>query len=55
VPAPVNALLSGVLALERKLGIRFPFGLSVFCVAEKPLALRDTIRAPAGEAGRRTG
>jgi len=35
VPAPVNALLSGVLALERKLGIRFPFGLSVFCVAEK--------------------
>jgi hypothetical protein len=36
VPAPVNRVLSGVLALERQLRIAFPFGLSVFCVGEKP-------------------
>ena len=36
VPAPLNAVLSGVLALERRLRIRFPFGLSVFAVGEKP-------------------
>ena len=35
VPGPINALLSGVLALERRLPIAFPFGLSVFCVGEK--------------------
>ncbi len=38
VPRPWNALLSGVLALERRLGWRFPFGLSVFCVGEKSAA-----------------
>jgi SAM-dependent methyltransferase len=48
VPRLLNRLLSGVLAFERRLGGRFPFGLSVFCVAEKPLASRGTIRAPAG-------
>ena len=37
VPRAVNAVLSGVLALERRLGVRFPFGLSVFAVGEKPL------------------
>jgi SAM-dependent methyltransferase len=37
VPAPVNALLSGVLALERRSRLAFPFGLSVFCVGEKPV------------------
>lgn len=45
VARPLNALLSAVLALERKLGGRFPFGLSVFCVARKPLDARDTISA----------
>jgi len=35
VPAPLNLLLSGVLALERRLRVPFPFGLSVFCVGEK--------------------
>ena len=44
VPGVVNAILSGVLAVERRLGGGFPFGLSVFCVAEKPAAARDTIR-----------
>lgn len=43
VPRPLNAALSGVLALERRLGGRFPFGLSVFCVAAKPIAARDSI------------
>jgi SAM-dependent methyltransferase len=42
VPAPVNRVLSGVLALERQLRIAFPFGLSVFCIGEKP---------PSSEAG----
>lgn len=36
VPAPLNTLLSGVLALERGLRLSLPFGLSVFCVGEKP-------------------
>jgi SAM-dependent methyltransferase len=35
VPAPLNAFLSGVLALERRLGSLFPVGLSVFGVARK--------------------
>ena len=43
VPRPLNAALSGVLALERRLGGRFPFGLSVFCVAAKPVGARDSI------------
>jgi SAM-dependent methyltransferase len=47
VPGAVNALLSGVLALERRVRRGFPFGLSVFCVAEKPSAARDTIRRSA--------
>jgi len=50
VPRIVNALLSGVLALERRFRGRFPFGLSVFCVAEKPAVARDTIRRPAAPA-----
>jgi SAM-dependent methyltransferase len=37
VPAPINLLLSGILALERRLRISLPFGLSVFCVGEKPV------------------
>jgi len=49
VPRIVNAFLSGVLAIERRFRGRFPFGLSVFCVAEKPLMARDTIRRPAAE------
>jgi hypothetical protein len=36
VPAPVNLVLSVVLALERRLRVPFPLGLSVFCVGEKP-------------------
>ena len=48
VPRPLNAVLSGVLALERALGVRFPFGLSVFCVASKPREARDTISAAKG-------
>jgi SAM-dependent methyltransferase len=44
VPRVVNALLSGVLAVERRFRGGFPFGLSVFCVAEKPALARDTIR-----------
>ena len=47
VPRIVNACLSGVLAIERRWRRSFPFGLSVFCVAEKPELARDTIRAPA--------
>jgi SAM-dependent methyltransferase len=38
VAAPVNAALSGVLALDARLraaGLRLPFGLSVFCVASR--------------------
>jgi SAM-dependent methyltransferase len=50
VPGVVNDLFSGVLALERRLPARFPFGLSVFCVAEKPAVARDTIRRPAAPA-----
>ena len=46
VPRIVNACLSGVLAIERRWRRSFPFGLSVFCVAEKPEVTRDTIRAP---------
>jgi SAM-dependent methyltransferase len=46
VPAPLNALLSGVLALERRLGSFFPVGLSVFSIAAKPgAARRGSIRA----------
>lgn len=48
VPRPLNAILSAVLAVERRLGGRFPFGLSVFCVATKPLGTRDTISAAEG-------
>jgi SAM-dependent methyltransferase len=47
VPRVVNALLSGVLALERRVRRGFPFGLSVFGVGEKPPAARDTIRRSA--------
>ncbi|HEX9304409.1 MAG TPA: class I SAM-dependent methyltransferase [Thermoanaerobaculia bacterium] len=50
VPRIVNVLLSGVLAIERRFRGSFPFGLSVFCVAEKPLVARDTIRRPADPA-----
>ena len=50
VPRIVNALLSGVLAIERRFRGSFPFGLSVFCVAEKPAVARDTIRPPAAPA-----
>jgi hypothetical protein len=46
----VNALLSGVLALERRVRRGFPFGLSVFGVGQKPPAARDTIRRSAEEA-----
>jgi ubiquinone/menaquinone biosynthesis C-methylase UbiE len=38
VPSFVNRLLTGSLALENRLimrGVRFPFGLSVFCAARK--------------------
>lgn len=52
VPRVVNALLSGVLAIERRFRGSFPFGLSVFCVAEKPSVPRDSIRAPAPAAAR---
>ena len=48
VPGPLNAALSAVLALERRIGARFPFGLSVFCVAAKPLGARDSIAASKG-------
>jgi len=38
VPAPVNALLKGLLSVENRAMelIRFPFGVSTFCVAKKP-------------------
>jgi SAM-dependent methyltransferase len=51
VPAPINRILSGILALERRLRVPFPFGLSVFCVGEKPMnsVLRSTIPDPASE------
>jgi SAM-dependent methyltransferase len=49
VPRLVNAVLTGVLALERRFPRSFPFGLSVFCVAEKPALVRDTIRRSAGK------
>lgn len=48
VPGPLNAALSAVLALERRFGGRFPFGLSVFCVAAKPLGPRDSIAPSKG-------
>lgn len=35
VPRAVNALLSGILEVERRLRLALPFGLSVFCVGEK--------------------
>jgi len=38
-PAPVNALLSGLLAVESKIvatGINMPIGSSLLCLAEKP-------------------
>jgi SAM-dependent methyltransferase len=50
VPRIVNSLLSGILAIERRFRGSFPFGLSVFCVAEKPAVARDTIRPPAAPA-----
>jgi hypothetical protein len=50
VPRVVNGFLSGVLAVERLFRRGFPFGLSVFGVAEKPAA-RDTIRGSAGKGG----
>jgi SAM-dependent methyltransferase len=53
VPRIVNALLSGVLAIERRFRGSFPFGLSVFCVAERPAVERDTIRPPAPSAAAR--
>jgi SAM-dependent methyltransferase len=49
VPPLVNALLSGVLTAERKFARGFPFGLSVFCAAEKPASGRDSIRGSARE------
>ena len=51
----VNAVLSGVLALERRVRRGFPFGLSVFCVAEKPPLARDTIRRSAADAATEKG
>jgi SAM-dependent methyltransferase len=36
VPRLVNALFSGILTVERRFRRGFPFGLSVFCAAEKP-------------------
>lgn len=55
VPTPINALLSGVLALERRLPLALPFGLSVFAVGEKkPAVARDTMRdSPPAKAERR--
>jgi SAM-dependent methyltransferase len=50
VPRVVNGFFSGVLAVERLFRRGFPFGLSVFGVAEKPAA-RDTIRGSAGKGG----
>ena len=35
VPTPINALLSAVLAFERRIPVALPFGLSVFVVGEK--------------------
>jgi hypothetical protein len=35
VPAPINAVFSAVLALERRIPVALPFGLSVFVVGEK--------------------
>ena len=35
VSRPLNALLSGILAAERRLRVALPFGLSVFVVGEK--------------------
>ena len=49
VPRVVNAILSGVMAVERRFRGGFPFGLSVFSVAEKPALARDTIRGSAGK------
>lgn len=46
VPSALNAVLSGVMAIERRIGVSLPFGLSVFCVAVKPAAPRVTIRPP---------
>ena len=51
VPRVVNGFLSGVLAVERLFRGGFPFGLSVFCVAEKPAPARDTIRGSKGGTG----
>ncbi|HLN79650.1 MAG TPA: hypothetical protein VK392_00520, partial [Thermoanaerobaculia bacterium] len=55
VPTPINALLSGILALERRLPLALPFGLSVFVVGERKAAVaRDTMRgSPPAEAERR--
>ena len=54
VPGPLNALLSGVLALERRLPVALPFGLSVFVVGEKRPEERDTIRDSADAEERRS-
>jgi SAM-dependent methyltransferase len=35
VPAPINAVFSAVLALERRIPVALPFGLSVFVVGEQ--------------------
>lgn len=54
VSRPVNAILSGILAVERRLRFTPPFGLSVFCVAEKAPGFQGSIRDPsAGAAVRR--
>jgi len=49
VPRVVNGFLSGILAVERLFRRGFPFGLSVFGVAEKASPARDTIRDSAGD------
>jgi SAM-dependent methyltransferase len=52
VPAPINALLSAVLAFERRIPVALPFGLSVFVVGEKE---GDTIRGLREDEGVVTG
>ncbi len=44
LPRPLNRALTLPLLLENRLirrGVRFPFGLSVYCVAMKPLPVRS--------------
>jgi SAM-dependent methyltransferase len=47
-PAPVNRLMTGLVALERRIAARIPmpFGMSLVCLARKPPSLSD------GRAGR---